>query len=513
MSAGVLDLLYPRLVVEESSGGHSTFEPWLARSWEFSADRLRLIFHLRDDAFWSDGVPVTCEDVRFTHRIQVADELAWPGAFLKDRILRVECADEETAVFHFTEAYAGQLLDANDDAIVPSAYGAVPLAEWSATVWEERIRSCGPLRLVSVVPGQEAVLERDPAWWDAGRAGLDRVVLRTYADETGVLQRFLGGEVDLVLKVPPLRSAEVAGRAELRLEQLPSLSYTFLGWNTLARGAYLRDRRARGCGESERCRESDADLLRLHREQPHPVLGDAAVRRALTQAIDRRDIVEGLWAGHARVGSSPIVSALWAHDPDAGLAFDPSSAKESLDRAGWLDGDGDGVRERGANRMEIGVIVSADNQLRRDVLERVTASLARVGVRLVPEPLPRAEFVARARDKDFDAVCVGWWAGTRIEPQNLLHGHAALDRGNNFGGWSTPESDALLDRAARAATREDALPLWRQWQAIFREEQPLTILYEEQRLLGLRAEVRAPALNFLNPFQNLHEWSIRPQDR
>ncbi len=100
----------------------------------------------------------------------------------------------------------------------------------------------------------------------------------------------------------------------------------------------------------------------------------------------------------------------------------------------------------------------------------------------------------------------GWSAGTRIQPWNHLHTNAAVNRGNNLVSWSTPESDALLDRAAGAADRKDARPLWREWQALYREEQPITILYEERRLIGLNARVRGPAPPFLDPYQNLHEW-------
>ena len=94
-SAGILDLLYPRLLLETGfPDGTTSFEPWLASSWQFSPDRLRLTFHLRPESRWSDGAPVTCEDVRFTYEIQVSEELAWPGAFLKERIRGVDWPDD-----------------------------------------------------------------------------------------------------------------------------------------------------------------------------------------------------------------------------------------------------------------------------------------------------------------------------------------------------------------------------------------------------------------------------------
>jgi peptide/nickel transport system substrate-binding protein len=506
-AANILDLLYPRLLLETSSDREgSSFEPWLAGSWGFSPDRLRLTFHLVEGAQWSNGVPVTCEDVRFTYRAQMAEELAWPGTFIKNRIEGIDCPADRTAVFRFTEAYPDQLLDANDNAIVPAVYGEIPFDEWASTSWENRSVTSGPYRLSGVRPGQEAVLERDPGWWRAPGSYVDRVILRVYPEASGVMPRFLEGEVDLLAKVPALRAQEVEARPDLRLVELPSLSYTYLGWNVLEPEAYLEDRRARNCGDEPRCREDVADIRRLQRERPHPILADPEVRKALTLAIDREDLVLGLWAGHARVGTSPIVSALWAHDPSTALPLDYDRAAALLENAGWSDLDRDGTRERDGRPLKLTVIVNSENRVRRDALERVVANLSRIGVDLDPEPLPRGEFVARARDKDFDVVLSGWWAGTRIQPQNHLHTRAAIQRGNNLVSWSTSASDELLDRAAAATEREEALPLWREWQQEFKNAQPITILYEERGLIGMNGRVRGPAPPFLDPYQRLPEW-------
>ncbi len=509
-SAGLLDLLYPRLFLEIGRpDGTVELEPWLARSWSFSEDRRTLEFRLRPEARWSNGMPVSCADVVFTHRIQRAPELAWAGAPLKKRILEVTCPDDHTARFRFAEVYADQLLDANDDAIVPAAYGAVPLSDWHRTAWETRAITCGPFRLVSVVAGQEAVLERDPLWWDAEAVTLRRVVVRVFPDSTVALARFLGGELDLLPKIPPLHAAQVEGDPGSRLVELPSLAFVYLGFNTLEPGAYAEARRARGCRDGEPCPETIADLARLRRQHPHRLFADPRVRRALSLAVDRRDIVEGLWAGHARPGATPLLSTSWAHDPDLAVPHDPSEARRLLEAAGWSAG-ADGVRARGGIRFEFSLVVNAENRVRVEVAERLAAQLRPLGVRVAPEPLPRAAFVARARDKDFDAILGGWWVGTRVEPQNLLHSHAALDRGNNVVSWWTEASDRLLDQAAAAPERGTARPLWHAWERVFLEEQPLAVLYEETRLLGVHARVEAPFWSFLNPFHELHRVRIRP---
>jgi peptide/nickel transport system substrate-binding protein len=454
---------------------------------------------------------VRCEDVAFTLAVQRDAALAWDGAFLKNAIEAVECPDPATAVFRFARPSVYQALDANDDALVPAAYRAVPPAKWAETRWETQAVTAGPFRLESVQPGQEAVLARDPQFWIEGRPYLDRVVFRVYPDAAAALAALEAGEVDVLDKLPPLRAKELAGRAGLALVDAPGLAYTFVGWNALDPSAYAADRSARGCVRDKPCEETADDIRRLQRAHPHPVLADPLVRRALTLATDREDIVQGVLGGFGRIGSSPIVSALGTVcDPSATLPFDPARAAALLDEAGWSGRDRDGVRRKGPLRLELTVIADAENGARREALERMAASLARVGAKLIAEPLPRAEFLARARDKRFDGVISGWRAGSRIEPQAILHTAAAAGRGNNLGAWSTPESDALLDRAAAAASPGEALPLWRQWQALFRDEQPYTVLYEERTLVGLSARVRGATPSPLSPYDGLEGWWLAP---
>ena len=502
----VLELLYPRLVRERWSPGTGIrVEPALAERWSFSDDRRELRFELRE-ARWSDGRPVSCADVAFTWRAQHSPALGWPGLYIKDGIESFECADERTAVFRFAHPSAYQVLDANDDAQLPRVYGAVPFEQWMATAWEQRLVSAGPFRLERVVPGQEAILVRDPEWRDGTRPYIDRLIFRVYAGADEALRALLAGDVDLVEKVPPGRAAEVARREDLALLDLPGLSWTFIAWNQLAPGAYAADRRRRGCGAG--CREDAQTVRALLADHPHPILGDPRVRRALTLAIDREDLVEGPWRGHARVAVSPLVSFLGVSGQSRPLPWDPVRAAALLEAAGWRRPVEGGVREKDGRRLELEILVNADNTLRREVLERVATALAGVGVAVRPVALPRREYIARARAKDFDGLLGGWRAGTRIEPQSILHCAAAAGRGNNLGAWCDDRADALADRAAAAADLEHALPLWRQWEERFVQQQPYTMLYEERVLIGIHRRVHDASPSPLNPYAEIEKWWV-----
>lgn len=507
LSAPIMDLLYPRLVTERIGDEGLSFEPALARRWEVVDGGRTLVVDLREDARWSDGSALTCEDLTFTLEAQRSDALAWPGVYLKERIERLECEGPHRARVRFSESYPEQLLDLNDDALVPRAYESLPFETWRSTAWEELFVGSGPFLLDEVTSGQGARLVRNDTWW-GGETRLEEVVLRTYPDRESALRALLAGGIDVLTAVPPSDARRVEDAPQVELVELPSFTYSAIVWNVLEPGAYTQDRRARACDSEKGCDETVEDIRRLQGERAHPILADARVRRAITLASDRQDLVDGLWMGRARVGGSPIVSALAEHDPASVLPFDPSAAEALLDEAGWSQRDAEGVRVRGGTRLEISVIVNAGNTTRVSALERLASGLERVGISLQVEALPRREFGRRARARDFDGLILGWRAGTRVEPQAILHTRAALDLGNNFGSWSTEESDRLMDEASGERDPLARLELWRAWQALFREEQPMCVLYEERQLVGIASRVRDAAPSPLNPLADLHRWWV-----
>lgn len=512
-SLALMNLLYPRLFHEEWTESGPVLRPWLAESFRFDETGTVLSIALRDDARWSDGSPVTCGDVVFTYEAQIDPALAWGGSYLKERIRGVACDEQGGVRVFYSEAYPEALLDLNDDAIVPRAYAAVPLDAWRTTAWETRFIGCGPYAVARVAPGQEAVLARNPLFWADRATTIDGLVLRVFPDRALALGQLLQGGVDVVAGVPPQDAERVAASPRAKLHDVPSFGWTSIVWNALAPGAYGADRERRGCDREGGCPETADDIQRLQREAPHPALTDARVRRALTLATDREDIVRGLWRGYAKVAHGPIVSALAEHDPEAALPHDIDTARALLAEAGYRDADGDGVVERDGRPLVLRVAVNADNVVRKDVLARVSAGVARAGIRLEIDALPRAELARRARARDFDGLMIGWRAGTRVEPQATLHTRAALDEGQNHGTWSTAASDALMDRAARLTDAEERREAWRAWQRLFRDEQPYLPLYEERSLVAVSARVVRATPSPLDPLAGVERWTLAAPEK
>ena len=242
----IIDLLYPTLMVEQPDYRQHppSFAPRLATSWDFSPDGRRLTFRLRPDARWSDGVPITAEDVRFTFTAQKDPRVGWTDMELKDFIEDVEVVDPLTVRFVFSRVYPYQLMDANDGHIVPAhAFGKVPFERWRTAEFEPGLVTGGPFRLAVHPPQQTIILERDPAYWGAPHPYLDRLVFRVLPEIGSQLGQLLAGEVQLVPVVPPAEAARIQGNPDLRLVEVPSPTYSLFFWNN--RDPLFADRRVR----------------------------------------------------------------------------------------------------------------------------------------------------------------------------------------------------------------------------------------------------------------------------
>lgn len=470
----IADLLYPKLAYEQDDfeQGPPTFRPGLASSWEFSGDGTRLTFHLDPRATWSDGRPVTGADVLLSHRAAKSQEVAWAGIDTKEFIEEVTAPDARTVVYRFARVYPYQLMDAVEGNILPAhVFGKMPLAEWPKHAFLESAVVGGPFRLRRYERGTLIELERNPAYLKAPLPRLDAVVFRVIPDEEALLDELLSGGIDVMENVLP-RAAERVESRRLRLLRVPDLSYTFICWNTA-----------------------------------RPMFTDSRVRQALTMAIDREAIVQGLLPGVGRPATGPVLSFLWAHDSDLRpLPFDPDAARRLLKEAGWEDRDGDGLLDRDGQPFRFDLETSQGSGLRADAAHMVAAQLREIGVEAVPRVFESGTFIARHQAHNFDAFVGSWRESTKVDLWSNFHS-AARDTAYNYGQYGSLRLDRLIDRARAERDPEAARASWIEAQRIITHDQPYTFLFERDRLDVVPLDLRLPRLSPRSLFAGLEEWS------
>jgi peptide/nickel transport system substrate-binding protein len=477
-NAAIVHQLFVTLLEErpDFEEGPPTFAPYLAHSWEFSEDRTFLTFHLRDDVVWSDGAPLTAEDVRFSWQAQTSPDVQWSYAFSKENISDVEVVDPLTVRFHFRRVYATQLLDANEGVILPRhVWSRLPFAEWRLQPqwFAEHLTTAGPFQLASWQPQQSLELHRNPAYFLEGRPRLERVVFQSVRESSTLLARLLNGEIDFTPQVRPADAQRVLHEAELRLVEFPGRQYTCLSWN-------LR--------------------------QPQGLFAEPEVRRALAHAIDRQAIVDTLWFGYARVASSPILSSVWAHNPRVRpWPFDPQRARQLLERHGWIDRDGDGVREKDGVRFSFELTTNSGNQQRADAMQMIRTQLLAVGVDARPRTIELQRLTAMNAAHEYDATVTAFAIDTSLDLTYAFH-TSAIEGGFNYGGYSNPEVDRLIGEFNAAVDQREALPLLHRLQELIHRDQPFLFLWEPYRLVAHRADLEAVSSNALSEYYHLREW-------
>ena len=473
----ILALVYPSLAIEQVDYQLSppSFGPGLATHWEWSQDGLELTFHLDRRAVWSDGTPVTADDVVYTWRTQISPEIAWPIAGSKDSIAAVGALDSHTVRFRFSRVYPYQLMDANEGLIVPAhAWRGIPYREWREVDWRDQVVSAGPFRKASHRPQQELILDRYDRYWRPDRPFLDRVVWRTVPSRTSLLTQLRTGDLDVVNGIAPADAARVIETPGLELVVYPDRGYSQIRWN-------LRRR----------------------------LFSDSGTRRALTMAIDREAINHVVYRGFARLAVGPILSQMWAFNPRLEpLRYDPDGARSLLALSGWTDSDGDGVLDRDGADFAFEILANTENDLRQDICLLVEENLKLVGVRAIPRFVEWGTLLALESRGDFDAIVSRWIEPTLIDLDELWHTAPEGTPTLNTGGYSNAEVDRLLDEVASTPDFEDQKPLFDRIQELIVADQPYTFLAETSRLVGVNTRVRGARFNDASPYFNLEDWYV-----
>lgn len=450
------------------------FRPGLADSFRFSDDSLSVDFFIHPGVTWHDGHPFTADDVVFAHTVCKAPEINWSAASWLDHITDVQALDSLTVRFTYDERYMYQVVDANVCYPLPEhILGDVPLAEMERHEIARRPIGNGPFRFVSWTPNQEVVLEANPDF-ARGRPHLNRVTFRIIPENTSLATQVQNGNIDLWPRAVPPFYPQLQDDPDLVVNSYPGRSYTYLAWNT-----------------------------------QDPLFQDKRVRQALTLGIDRQEIVDALLYGQGTVGTQPLISTIWAHDPSIQpYPFDPDSARALLEQAGWTDADGDGVRERDGQRLAFVLSTNSDNNMRVDITTIIQQQLKAVGADVTPEPIEFNTFIDNLLAKDYQAAVGGWSVGIKAELT------PTFGRGELFNFVSA--DNATLERLIRQAElerdMEQAKEIWSEAQRIVVDEAYYTFLFQLNDIHPIHERFQNVDMNAYGWGFNLEEWYV-PEGR
>ena len=455
------------------------YRPALADRWE-RVDSLTLRFHLRPDARWQDGVPVTAHDVAFSFGVYVDPTLDTEAGQALAGQVTVEEVDSSTVLVRFARAYPEQWYDATWHVrILPAhVWEAIPREQWEGDTALAHVVGSGRYRVTSYVAAQSLQLEAVPG----AATAIQRVVWRFVPDPDAAVNLLLAGEVDLVEHLgPPSRVARVAGDSTIRLMTYPSAAYGFLGFR-------LQDAKGRR----------------------HPLLGDRALRRALALGVDRQLMAAGIFGEGTVAPPGPMSQLLWINSPDIHvLPHDPAASERLLDSLGWMRGD-DGVRVRGSEMLAFDILVPGTSPTRRDLAQALQQAWTLLGVKTTITAVDFPVFNQRLATGAFDSY-IGAWLD-EPSPRGLADQWTRAGWGKlNFGYYDNAEFDALFRRAVSAPDTATAGPLYRAAMDTLNGDAPALFLFAPTQVAGVSRRIEGVTLNPYSWLSDLSTWEAGPR--
>ena len=484
----VSDLLFLRLA--RPGGGlvttdEKSFEPQLARSWK-RRDSLTIAFELDPRAKWHDGTPVTARDVLFSFA-RMRDSLIDPArALLLRHLATVTAEGDRRVVLRFRRAYPEQFYDATWHVQLLPAHlvDTIPPERFAASAFVRAPVGSGPYRWVRRDPGQKLELAANPDFF-LGAPRLDRVVFLVVRDPEAALNLLLDGSADAYEAVPPGSGPpRLAANPALRILTAPSFGVVYLLFNQRASG---------------------------DRTRPHPILGDAGVRRALSMAIDRATLIRSAYGPYGLATSAPVAQAHWTHRlVPKGPAYDPGAARALLQRLGWSDHDGDGVLDKDGAPLALRLNVPTTSAPRVTMATQVQEQLRRIGVRLELVRLDGPVWFQRRQrgefDLDFSAAVMD------PSPSGIVQSWTCAGRaGSNYAQYCDPAVDASLEKAIfdpRCGERD-----WRAAYAALQQDAPAAFIASPPTLFALQRRYRDVNLRPESLYSDLWRWSVDPARR
>jgi peptide/nickel transport system substrate-binding protein len=457
----------------------------LADSWRWSADSLSLTFHLNPRARWHDGQPVTARDVRFTFDLNKNPAIASRYQSSLENIDSVTIADSSSAVFWFRERRPTQFLDAAAQLLILPAHQLEKLAQTRLRESLPPPIGSGRFRLRRWDKGVAVELVSDTTNY-RGRARLDRAIWSVTRDFTAAVSRVARGDADLFDGLRPENASDIARGATARAVMLPGMDYAFLRFN-------LRDP--------------------ANATKPHPLFGDRELRRAIAMSLDRNSLARSLFDTFASVPSGPTVRAYATTDTTLiQIPFDLARANRLLDSLGWMRA-ADGVRGRNGSKLTFSLLVPTTSLNRTKIAVLIQEQLRRVGIQVNTDRLDNAAMIAKEQKGDFDASLDAWTMSSSPDGIRDAWSSSGVGKnGVNYGGYTNPLFDTLLDSALRGApghARERFTAAYR----VINEDAPAVWLYEARKIVGIHrrfttGETRADSWWF-----SLADWSVDPTRR
>ncbi|MBA2123798.1 peptide-binding protein [bacterium Unc6] len=418
----------------------------LAESWEILDDGLTIIFHLRKDVKWHDGVPFTADDVQFTFKKLTDPQVRTPYSGDFERVKSLEVLDKYTVRVKYSEPFA-PALESWGMSIIPKHL--LEKEDLNATEFSRNPIGTGPYRFFLWDTAEKIELVANNSYFGK-RPYIDRYIYRVIPNAASMFLELRAGGIDQ-MGLNPFQYTKQTGtkffKENFNKFRYPAFTYTYLGYNL-----------------------------------SNPLFSDIRVRKAINLAIDKQEIIDGVLYGLGRQITGPFIPGSWAYNEDVQpSAFDPEKAKELLKDAGWVYKNG--VLRKDGMPFRFTLITNQGNEPRRMASEIIQRRLKAIGmdvrINIIEWKSLINEFIGKRK---FDAVLLGWSLSRDPDLYDIWHSSKTKEGEFNFVGYKNPEVDRLIEEGRATFDKEKRKQIYHRVHKILYDEQPYCFLFNPDSL-------------------------------
>ncbi|OEU43073.1 peptide ABC transporter substrate-binding protein [Methanosarcina sp. Ant1] len=407
-----------------------SLKPYLATSWK-AVDNNTWEFELKKNVSFSNGDPFTAEDVKFSLEWDIKnnkklDQLTKIGSInvLDNHTLQIKTKEPNPVLpetLHYSKAviFSPKSIDKNGEMGVPIGTGPFKIESYDDKVYT-------------------LVFVKNDYWW-GGKPRLDKITFKTIEDPNTRAMAIESGEIDYTLDVP---YNEVD-----RLDALPGISVE--KFNTA----------------NEYILETNAN---------NTALSDKGVRQALSYGIDREDMAKNVLFGVGRPAIGIFLPEMhWVNSDLKPYNYDPEKAKRLLTEAGWVDSNGDGIREKDGKTLKLGLLTYPNRPGLPPIGETMAAQYKNLGIDIKYEVMEWGGISDRLKSGDWNLLLSTMGVSNVADPSYVFNDMYITGGDGNRGGYSNPKLDAMITEANGIADLKKRYAKFNEIQAFVHEEQPI----------------------------------------
>jgi peptide/nickel transport system substrate-binding protein len=460
----------------------------LVTNVEVSPDGMTYTYTIKDGIMWSDGQPLTAEDVAFTLNLYKSNHAYLPQNYLTLIDGEVQALDDHTIQFHTkqpTSLYSGEVAYMYDY-ILPKHIWSDPSIVGDRPKQYDNVPNVGsgPFIIQEFKTGEYIRMVRNP-YWNGPKPYVDEIIYRIFKNEDALAEALKRGEIDLAYFSSPSIFDSLKTEPNIQTMNGTIPSFSEIGMNTGS--AY----------------QPKTENYTPHGDG-HPALTDPVVRRAIRMAIDSETLTEKVLQGYGAPGDTiiPPVSvkgARWEPTGDERIPFDIQGANELLDQAGYKDTDGDGVREMPPGSLDPGrplefrYFVRSNEQTSVDAAQFIKPWLAQIGIKADVEVVTSGRLGDIINAGEYDLFSWGWIPDP--DPDSALSWFTCDQRppdghsyGNNDAYYCNPEYDKLYEEQRTTTDPQKRWDIVHEMQKIFYEDCAYAVMWYDPILSAWRTD-------------------------